>query len=59
MADSMMDRERTRRTDKITEEELERRVGIAHMMINVQKELLATHKPVKVCCVHMTSAIAC
>lgn len=43
-----MDKERSRRTDELSEEEYQRRVAIAHKMIDVQKQLLATHKPVQV-----------
>lgn len=43
-----MDKEKARRTEELTEEEYKRRVAIAHKMIDVQKELLATHKPVQV-----------
>lgn len=47
-ADSEMDKEKSRRTEELTEKEYERRVAIAHKMLDVQKELLATHKPLKV-----------
>lgn len=43
-----MDKEKSRRTEELTEKEYERRVAIAHKMLDVQKELLATHKPLKV-----------
>ena len=52
-ADAATERERKRRIDEnISEEEVKRRVDIAHKMIDVQKELLATHLPTKV---HRTS----
>ena len=46
-----MDEEKERRiveTAHLTDQELQRRVEIAHKMLDVQKELLATHPPVKV-----------
>jgi len=46
-----MDKERERRVDEtehISEEEAERRLVIARKMLDVQKELLATHAPTKV-----------
>ena len=46
-----MDKERERRVDEtehISEEEAKRRMIIANKMIDVQKELLATHAPTKV-----------
>ena len=43
-----MDKEKTRRTEDLSEEEIQRRVAIAHKLIDVQKELLATRKPVEV-----------
>ena len=46
-----MDKERERRVDEtehISEEEAKRRMVIANKMIDVQKELLATHAPTKV-----------
>lgn len=47
-ADSAMEEERTRRVEgSLSETEIQRRVNIAHKMIDVQKELLATHQPVK------------
>lgn len=45
-----MDSERKRRIDEtehLTEEELQRRVNISKRMVDVQKELLSTHKPTK------------
>jgi len=45
-----MDKERERRVDEtehISEEEAERRLVIARKMLDVQKELLATHAPTK------------
>ena len=46
--DKDMEKEKARRTEELTEEEYQRRVNIAHKMIDVQKQLLATHKPVQV-----------
>ena len=46
-----LDKERERRVDEtehISEEEAKRRMIIANKMIDVQKELLATHAPTKV-----------
>ncbi len=43
-----MEKEKSRRTEDLNDAEIERRVAIAHRMIDVQKELLATHKPVQV-----------
>ena len=48
-ADSAMEEERVRRVEgSLSEEEIQRRINIAHKMIDVQKELLASHQPVKV-----------
>jgi len=47
-ADELMENEQRRRTEDIGEEEVKRRIYIANKLINVQKELLATHKEVKV-----------
>ena len=47
-ADSEMEKERERRTEEMTEDEYKRRVAISLKLIDVQKELLSTHKPVKV-----------
>lgn len=48
-ADSAMDEERDRRVESnLSEDEIKRRINIAHKMLDVQKELLATHQPVKV-----------
>lgn len=47
-ADSAMEEERDRRVESnLDEDEIKRRVNIANKMIDVQKELLATHHPVK------------
>ena len=44
------DRERERRiSEQFTEEDARLRVDIALKMVDVQKELLAAHPPVKVC----------
>ena len=49
-ADSAMEEERERRVvSNLDEKEIQRRVNIAHKMLDVQKELLATHQPTKVC----------
>ena len=48
-ADSAMEEERERRVESSLDEgEIKRRVNIAHKMLDVQKELLATHQPTKV-----------
>ena len=48
-ADSAMEEERERRVESnLDEQEIKRRVNIANKMIDVQKELLATHQPIKV-----------
>ena len=47
-ANSLMENEQMRRTIDIGEEEIKRRIHIAKKLIDVQKELLATHKEVKV-----------
>jgi hypothetical protein len=48
-ADSAMEAERARRVEgSLSEDEIQRRVNIAHKMIDIQKELLASHQPVKV-----------
>ena len=48
-ADFAMEKERQRRLEEtLSEDEVKRRVNIAHKMIDVQKELLATHAPTKV-----------
>ena len=36
-------------SESMTEEETERRMNIAQKMVDVQKELLASHPPTKVC----------
>lgn len=43
-----MEDERKRRTEDIGDKEIQRRVAIANRLLDVQKELLATHKEVKV-----------
>ena len=44
------DRERQRRvSESISEEDAKRRIDIALKMVDVQKELLAAHPPIKVC----------
>ncbi len=48
LADQDMEKEQARRMEELTEEEYQRRVAITHKMIDVQKQLLATHKPVQV-----------
>ena len=49
-ADVAMETERQRRVDvALNEEEIKRRVAIANKLLDVQKELLATHQAVKVC----------
>lgn len=48
-ADSAMEEERDRRVESnLDENEIKRRVTIANKMLDVQKELLATHQPIKV-----------
>lgn len=48
-ADVAMDTERKRRVDEtLGDEEIKRRLAIANKLLDVQKELLATHKPIKV-----------
>ncbi len=47
-ANNLMEEEKRRRIADLGEEEIHRRVGIASKLIDVQKELLATHKEVKV-----------
>lgn len=45
------EKEKARRiseSDTLSEEDIKRRLDIAHKMLDVQKELLATHPPVKV-----------
>ena len=44
------DKEKERRiSESISEEDAKRRIDIAVKMIDVQKELLASHPPIKVC----------